>query len=68
MIHEDDIHIGQIIVHTTSDLVYRVEGIGMMKMPSGEWVQAARYRAMPGNAEYYRQLTDFNNFLEVKVK
>lgn len=64
--NKEDIYVGMYLMHRPTRGTYRVEGIGLMRTPTGQWVEAAHYRADPGTALYYRPLTDFGNFVELK--
>lgn len=69
---ENEIQPGVVLRHVPTQAVYRIEALGKIRHPDGEWVEAARYvnilRPEGNRPEYYRPLSDFGSFaLEVEV-
>ena len=68
--NQDEIRVGALIKHAPTHSLYMIEAIGKMKTPTGEWVEAARYRNVEPHSgsnptEYYRALTNFGTFVLV---
>lgn len=64
LVLDADIVPGVVVRHPrTGD--YIIQSMGQMRLPSGEWVRAARYCSLHDVTctEFYRAVSDFGNFL-----
>jgi rubredoxin len=62
---ETDIVPGAVIVHPRTGS-YIIQAVGKMRLPSGQWVMAARYCGLRDVTitEFYRPVLDFGNFMK----